>query len=86
MQSISFKEYFKNIIAILLKQQSKREIKMSENNIAVQKTKKTKKVSYSIQTEVLDEFNKIAKAKDYNKSQTINNLIKMFNEKENSLL
>lgn len=60
---------------------------MSENkNLAVSKRKNTKKVSYSIENDVLDAFNKISDSKSYNKSQTVNNLLKMFIEQENSLI
>jgi len=43
---------------------------------------KTKKANYTLDAEVLNEFNKLAKTKRYNKSKTINNLIKLFLEKE----
>jgi len=46
-------------------------------------TKKLKqKISISIDSEIWDEFNKIAKAKKYNKSRTITNLINVFIENE----
>ena len=41
-----------------------------------------KKISISIDIAVLDDFNKIANANKYNKSQTINNLVKVFVENE----
>ena len=50
---------------------------MSELNVAVKKGVK-RKISVSIDVDVLDDFNKIAKANKYNKSQTITNLIKVF--------
>jgi len=54
---------------------------MSELNIGVKKGLK-KKIAISIDTDLLDEFNKISKREKYNKSQTISNLIKMFVESE----
>ncbi len=54
----------------------------SDINVAVTKLQKTKKVSYSLETDVVEQFNKIAKNKNYNKSQTVNNLIKLFIKKE----
>ena len=56
------------------------------SKLGVKREPKTKKVAYSIDIEVLEQFNNLAKAKNYNKSQTINNLIKVFIEKESSLV
>ena len=58
---------------------------MSDLDIAVKKGEK-KKISISIDIDVLEEFNKLAKANRYNKSQTITNLIKAFVEREKSLI
>jgi metal-responsive CopG/Arc/MetJ family transcriptional regulator len=58
---------------------------MSEQNVAVIKGEK-KKISINIDIDVLKAFNKIAKAKKYNKSQTITNLIRVFVENEKSLI
>jgi len=59
---------------------------LREEKIAVKKKLVTgKKVSYTINTDVLDEFNRIAKIKGYNKQRTIENLMKMFIESETTL-
>jgi len=55
------------------------------DDIAVTKYNK-KKMSFTIDVELFDEFNKIAKAKKYNKSQTISNLIRVFIENEKKLI
>jgi hypothetical protein len=47
---------------------------------------KSKKANYTLDADVLDKFNKLAKQKKYNKSKTVNNLIKIFIEKEMSLV
>lgn len=57
---------------------------MSELNVAAIKGLK-KKISVSLDADVLDEFNKLAKTNRYNKSQTINNLIKVFVENEKKI-
>ena len=51
------------------------------NKVGVTKYNK-KKMSITIDIDLLNEFNKIAKQKKYNKSQTISNLIKVFLENE----
>lgn len=59
---------------------------LKDENIAVKKKLVTgKKVSYTIDTDILNEFNKIAKAKGYNKQRTIENLMKIFIESETTL-
>ena len=50
---------------------------MGNLNVAVAKNEK-KKVTYTLDSDILSQFNQIAKTKKYNKSQTINNLIKLF--------
>ena len=47
---------------------------------------KTKRVSYSIDSKVLEDFGKISKAKNYNKSKIIENFLKKFVEAELSSL
>jgi len=56
--------------------------------VLAEKKKKTttKKVSYSLDINVSNEFNKVAKAKGYNKSRTVNNLIKNFLENEANII
>jgi len=44
------------------------------------------RTSFNVDYEVLNEFNKIAKSKNYNKSQIINNFLKKFLGQEKSLL
>ena len=56
-----------------------------KKSLAVKKKNNTKKVSYSLDIDVLEKFNKIAETKGYNKSKTVNNLIRAFIEQENSL-
>lgn len=46
---------------------------------------KKSKASYSIDLDVLNEFDKLCTAKKYKKSQVVENLIKMFIEQEKSL-
>ena len=46
---------------------------------------KKSKASYSIDLSVLSEFDKLCTAKEYKKSQVVENLIKMFIEQEKSL-
>ncbi|NOQ32523.1 MAG: CopG family transcriptional regulator [Helicobacteraceae bacterium] len=41
-----------------------------------------KKVSYSLDAEIVETFTKIAKEKKYNKSQIIENLLKSFLQRE----
>jgi len=50
-------------------------------NYAVKK-EETKKASFSINKQVLEDFNELSKKMKLNKSQTITNLIKMFLEQE----
>jgi metal-responsive CopG/Arc/MetJ family transcriptional regulator len=57
---------------------------MSELNVGAKRGIK-KKMSISIEVDVLEEFNKLSKLNKYNKSQTISNLIKAFIENEKSL-
>ncbi len=60
---------------------------MSELGLGGIKLKNTtKKVSYSLDIKVVEDFDKLAKARGYNKSRTINNLIKSFLKSENSLV
>jgi len=57
------------------------------NGLAEKKRKTTtRKASYSLDKEVVDAFDKLAKSKGYNKSRTVNNLIKNFLENEASLV
>jgi len=53
-------------------------------------TKSTKRgfrrVSYSVNSDVIDNFNKIAKNKKYNKSKIIENFLRKFVEQEMSLV
>ncbi|MFK7780217.1 MAG: hypothetical protein QM490_03630 [Candidatus Gracilibacteria bacterium] len=58
---------------------------MSHQDIAVIKNSK-KKVSFNIDIEIVEAFNKLAKIKKYNKSQTVGNLLKSFIEQEISLI
>jgi len=58
---------------------------MSNSDIAVIKNSK-KKVSFNIDVEIVESFNKLAKVKKYNKSQTVGNLLKSFIESELSLI
>ena len=59
---------------------------MSTDNLAVTKQKKVKKVSYTLDEEVAVQFNKLAENRSWNKSMTVNNLIKMLIENELSLI
>lgn len=53
----------------------------------IKKTRVNKiRASYNIDCEILKEFNKISKSKNYNKSQIINNFLKKFVEQEKSLV
>ena len=57
------------------------------NELAEKKKKTTtKKTSYSLDIEIVEAFDKLAKSKGYNKSRTVNNLIKNFLESESSLV
>jgi metal-responsive CopG/Arc/MetJ family transcriptional regulator len=58
---------------------------VSELNVGAKKGLK-KKMSISIEVDVLEEFNKLSKLNKYNKSQTVSNLIKAFIENEKSLI
>jgi len=55
---------------------------MSALDMAVKKHQKAK-MSITIDRDIFEKFNEIAKANKYNKSQTISNLIKMFIESKN---
>ncbi len=46
---------------------------------------KKSKASYSLDSNVLSEFDKLCTAKEYKKSQVVENLIKIFIEQEKSL-
>lgn len=61
---------------------------MSEDIFEEIKAKKTKikRVGYSINEEVLESFNKVCGAKNYNKSRIIENFMKKFVEQELSLI
>ena len=48
--------------------------------------KKTKRVSYSINEEVVNEFNKISEHKKYNKSKIVENFLREFIKMEKSLI
>lgn len=64
---------------------SHKEISMmlEKNKIAVEKKMITgKKVSYTIDSDVVDEFNKLAKNRGYNKQKTVENLLKVFIKSE----
>ena len=57
------------------------------NDLKVGATKLLKKkISISIDVDVLDEFNKIASLNKYNKSKTITNLIRIFVENEKKIM
>lgn len=58
---------------------------MSELNVGAKRGLK-KKMSISIEVDVLEEFNRLSKLNKYNKSQTVSNLIKAFIKNENSLI
>ena len=45
-----------------------------------------KKVSYSLESDIVETFNKVARAKNYNKSQIVENLLKSFLEREQKLI
>ena len=47
---------------------------------------KTVRTSYSIRSDILEEFNKIAKNQNLNKSKVIENFLMKFNEREKSLV
>ena len=51
---------------------------MSELEKIIVVKEKKKKATFSFDTEVLDEFNKLAKSEKYNKSNILNNLLKNF--------
>ncbi len=51
-----------------------------------QPNKKAKRASYSINEDVLKDFNNIADSKKYNKSKIIENFLKKFIESETSLV
>ena len=55
------------------------------DNVAVTKFNK-KKMSITIDVDLLDEFNRIAKINKYNKSQTISNLIRVFVTNEKNII
>lgn len=61
---------------------------MSEDFFEEVKKKKEvkKRSSYNIEKKILDDFNKICKINNYNKSQIINNFLKKFVEKELTLI
>ena len=56
------------------------------NDITKTTKKGFKRVSYSVNSEVIDNFNKIAKNKKYNKSKIIENFLRKFVEQEMSLV
>ena len=58
---------------------------MSELDVGAKKGLK-KKISISIDIDILEEFNELAKKMKYNKSQTITNLIKVFVQNEKNLI
>lgn len=45
-----------------------------------------KRVSYSVNSDIINDFNKIAKSKKYNKSKIIENFLRKFVEQEMSLV
>lgn len=47
---------------------------------------KSKRAGFSISKDILDEFNKIAKSKNYNKSKLVENFMRKFVEMEKSLV
>lgn len=56
------------------------------NDITKVSTKKVKRAGYSINEDVLKEFDLIAKAKQYNKSKVVENFLRKFIEQEKSLI
>lgn len=48
--------------------------------------KRTIKASYTLDPKTVQDFNELAKIKHYNKSQTVNNLLRLFIEEELKLL
>jgi len=54
----------------------------------IKKTVKTKvkRAGFSISEDVLEEFNRISKSKNYNKSKLVENFMKKFIEREKSLI
>ena len=59
---------------------------MSDIDLQNIKKIKKKKVSYSIRENLIEEFNHIANAKGYNKSSVVEEMLKIFIEKEKSLI
>lgn len=59
---------------------------MSDLDLRNIKKSKKGKSSYTITEQVLKEFDKIANGKGYNKSSVVEELLKMFIEKEKSLI
>ena len=47
---------------------------------------KTKRATYTINVDILDRFNKIAKAKNFNKSKIVENFLRKIIEAEESLI
>lgn len=47
---------------------------------------KVKRAGFSISEDVLEEFNKISKSKNYNKSKLVENFMRKFIEREKSLI
>ncbi len=47
---------------------------------------KVKRAGFSISEDVLEEFNRISKSKNYNKSKLVENFMKKFIEREKSLI
>lgn len=47
---------------------------------------KVKRTGFSISEDVLEEFNKISKSKNYNKSKLVENFMRKFIEREKSLV
>lgn len=59
---------------------------MSDIDLQNIKKIKKKKVSYSIRENLIEEFNHIASEKGYNKSSVVEEMLKIFIEKEKSLI
>ena len=55
---------------------------MENLDIAVKKQLFKKKMAFSVEADLFEEFNKYAKENRLNKSQTLNNLIRFFLENE----
>lgn len=72
--------FLKQYLRILI---LKLQYKKQKRTKTMEQSKNTKtKVSYSIDTDILNKFNELAKEKGFNKSQVINILMKRFIEEQ----